>query len=158
MCFDPDDASASREFEFLLTAVRQAHQSSPPERIGEDWKIRVRDRDVLLTPAPWRSSGDTPFDHLPDHHCLERVLISALAHVSIADDLKGWVEAATTDLSRLVNDHGWKRAFRLWSAAIDPAESFVDRLLQHDDTKLACLSGLRATPVNAAIGLALDSA
>jgi hypothetical protein len=116
----------------------------------------VSNRDVLLTPAPWRSSGDASFDHLPDHHCLERVLISALAQSGISDELKRWTESVTTELTRLVDTHGWKRAFRIWSAAVDPAESFVDRLLQREDTKLDCLSGLRTTPVNAGIELALS--
>jgi len=156
VCFDPDDDPASRELEFLLGGVQRAGRSSDPERVGEDWRIRVSNRDVLLTPAPWRSSASAPFDHLPDHHCLERVLISALKNSSIAEDLKAWTESSTSALSGLVNDHGWKRAFRLWSAAVDPAESFVDRLLQRDDTRLACLSALRTTPVNSAIELALQ--
>lgn len=149
--FDPDADSPTREFEFVLSFIRHAGQSSTPERAGDDWKIRVRDRDVLLTPAPWRA--DASFDHLPDHQCLERVLISALAAGS--QDIKPWIEEATTALMRRVQGDGWKRAFRLWSAALDPRESFVDRLLQDDTTRLACLSALRATPVSAALGLVL---
>ncbi|HVE82483.1 MAG TPA: hypothetical protein VND93_06535, partial [Myxococcales bacterium] len=45
-----------------------------------------------------------------------------------------------------VQRHGWKRAFRIWCAALFPdSEAFVDRLLQDELTREPCLSALKTT-------------
>jgi hypothetical protein len=52
-----------------------------------------------------------------------------------------------TELRKHAEDHGWKRAFRIWNAVLAPrSESFVEKLLQNKTTKDACLDALDATP------------
>jgi hypothetical protein len=55
-----------------------------------------------------------------------------------------------------VQDKGYKRAFRLWTAAIEPgSESFAARLFQADETKAACLAAVRRTRAFEALGVLL---
>ncbi len=52
----------------------------------------------------------------------------------------------TTELKKLAPSHGWKRAFRIWNAALAPkSEGFVDALLQQPETKDHCLKALRGS-------------
>ena len=91
---------------------------------------------------------EVAFDGLPDHRSLERVLVSAL--VECAPHVKDFVEQARSDLVRLQTGHGWKRALRIWNAALFPKTedaSFVDHLLQNVDTRDACLRKLRQSKV-----------
>jgi hypothetical protein len=127
--FDPDGDPPAGEFDFFLKAARVV----PPHP---------------FIPAPWRSSAPV-FDGLPDHQCLERVLIGGLLRSPAADRFKAWAESATSGLLSLDDAHAWKRAFRIWAAALTPrTESFVDGLLSSSSgAKDECLAALQATPV-----------
>jgi SOS-response transcriptional repressor LexA len=71
--------------------------------------------------------------------------------------LAAWAEEAMKKLHTLVKDKGHKRAFRLWTAALDPdSESFVARLFQMHETKGACFAAVRATPAGEALRVLLD--
>lgn len=130
--FDPDEDPPQREFDFFQRVVRAA--APAPE--------------VSIRPAPWRSSAPV-FDGLPDHQCLERVLIGGILRSQGADRFKTWAESATSGLLLIDGAHAWKRAFRIWAAALTPrTESFVDGLLSaHSGTKDFCLAALQDTPV-----------
>lgn len=54
--------------------------------------------------------------------------------------------------------HGYKRAFRIWTAALAPdSESFAARLFQLHQTSSACLEAVRATPAWSALRVLLES-
>jgi len=145
ICFDPDGASPADWFRFFLKEVPG----------GQD-RLRIDSREVRIIPAPWYRSEAATFASLPDEHNLERILIGGLLASDEGARLRGWAEEATSGLMPLVQRHGWKRAFRIWCAATFPdSEAFVDRLLQDEATRDACLAALKATPVWEALQTAL---
>jgi predicted kinase len=79
-------------------------------------------------------------------------LIAGILQSSARADLRDWALAATTSLNKVVPTHGYKRALRLWNAALKPgAESFVEALLQEPDTRDAVLDALKKTDVARAL-------
>jgi hypothetical protein len=146
VCFDPDGATEAEHFAFFQREV-------PSLSAGH---LNVGNRDVKIIPAPWHRPDASPFASLPDEHNLERILIGGLLACAEGARLRGWAEQSTSDLMSLVQRHGWKRAFRMWCAAVFPdSEAFVDRLLQDEATKAGCLAALKATPVWTALQGAL---
>ncbi len=68
----------------------------------------------------------------------------------VVESLREWAERVTSEVRALAPDHGWKRAFRIWNAALSPEvqdASFVDRLCQDHETRSSCIGALRSTPV-----------
>ena len=81
---------------------------------------------------------------MPDEQNLERLLITGILRAEASGALAMWAESSTTALLALVRKHGWKRAFRIWNAALAPkSEAFVDALLQQTTAKGDCLAALR---------------
>lgn len=156
--FDPDLDPPAREFAFLEREL----ESRKNGRLGRDDAgrrvLRINNRAVVLLPAPWRSSRAC-FAGLPDENSIERVLIEGILDSRPQGDaITRWATDATEKLAALVEKKGHKRAFRIWTAAIDPdSESFVARLFQMHDTKGACLAAVRATPAWAALRTLLDA-
>lgn len=157
VCFDPDDDPAVSEFLFFQRQfndiAEKERKASPIKSVGEGrFAFQIRGREVVVLPAPWRAEPSATFDNLPDHNCLERVLIGGILAAGHDLPLRGRAEQAMKDLHCLVDQHGWKRAFHLWNAALAPdTESFVDRLLQDDRSRLACLNALLSAPVCAVL-------
>lgn len=155
--FDPDSDPPAREFNFFEKAFVDhggaRGRVGPIERNSAGARVfKMNRREVILLPAPWRSMELERFAGLPDEHCLERVLIDGILQADVQESVARWAKDATTSLCALVPKHGYKRAFRLWSAALHPdAESFVPKLLQADDHKHACLKALRSTPAALAL-------
>jgi hypothetical protein len=151
VCFDPDGTMAADHFSFF---TREVAGLSPAE--GGAYHHTVGARVVRIIPAPWHRADAAAFASLPDEHNLERILIGGVLASAEGARLRGWAEEATTDLMSLVQRHGWKRAFRMWCAAVFPdSEAFVDRLLQDEATRAVCLTALQATPVWKALQSAL---
>ncbi|MBI3272966.1 MAG: hypothetical protein HYZ53_28515 [Planctomycetes bacterium] len=151
VCFDPDADTLQKEFDFFrnqLTNLVSSHKgeggliADPPR----GYAFRYRARLVRVRPAPWRSAKVSDFDSLQPHHSLERLLLTGILRADIEGALGNWANQATTDLVALVSDHGWKRAFRIWNAALYPdagGAGFVDALLQREPTRQPCLDALR---------------
>lgn len=151
VCFDPDVATEAEHFAFFQ---REVPNLSAGERGA--YHLNVGNRDVKIVPAPWHRPDASSFASLPDEHNLERILIGGLLASAEGARLRGWAEQSTTGLMSLVQRHGWKRAFRMWCAAVFPdSEAFVDRLLQDEATRTVCLAALKATPVWTALQSAL---
>ncbi len=151
ICFDPDDDAAPNENDFLVRDFRAFHASGLLDHeLDTDaeggFLLRLGTTSIAIRSAPWRSDSALEFAGLPDHHCLERVLITGILRSTVAAGATEWARSSTEALRQLVADHGWKRAFRVWSAyfAYD-TDSIVDRLLQHHDTRDACTAELAAT-------------
>jgi len=143
VCFDPDGATDAEHFSFFL---REVPNLSAAEHGA--YRLTMGTRDVKIVLAPWHRPDATSFASLPDEHNLERILIGGLLASAEGTRLRGWAEQSTSNLMPLVQRHGWKRAFRVWCAAVFPdSEAFVDRLLQDESTREACLAALKATPV-----------
>lgn len=106
------------------------------------------DPSVPILPAGWWAP-DIGFSTVCEaENCLERVLLGGILACDAGTRFADWVGAAVASLLQRVGDHGWKRSFRIWGAALAPTvESFVDRLLQDQATKEACLAALERTPV-----------
>lgn len=142
VCFDPDGDPPNKEFAFFEKAA-----GKELERDGNTLRLKIdKQRRVEVLPAAWRADDLERFDGLPDHHCLERVLISGLISWDRAQptSVGRWAEDATKAIFDALPTHGWKRAFRIWNAALKPdAEAFVDGALQA--TVDHCLSVLRRT-------------
>lgn len=150
--FDPDKDSSNKEFEFFIKDYnklsRGERRGSTLQSKGNDHIVNINRREVTILHAAWRADSPVTFDKIPDEHDLERVLIGGILDAYRGKDIAGWAEESTTKLIDLVKDHGWKRAFRIWNAALEPkAESFADKLLQSKDTKSACMKALQSTPV-----------
>jgi len=156
--FDPDLDTQAREFLFFEREVESRKQGRLGRNDAGQRTLRISNRDVVLLAAPWRS-GNACFAGLPEEHCIERILIEGiLSSRPQGDAIAGWTTEATTKLHALVKDKGHKRAFRIWTAAVDPdSESFVARLFQMHDTKGPCLDAVRATPAWRALRTLLES-
>jgi hypothetical protein len=155
--FDPDRDSQDKEFEFFkrdynkLSSRQKRGSKLKPK--GKEHVVRINNRDVRIILAAWRLSTPTPFDNLPDEQTLERVMIEGILGSKLANAaLNEWALDSTVTLRSIVSDHGWKRAFRIWNAALQPkSESFIEKLLQDVETREACLESLKSTPVAALI-------
>lgn len=151
--FDPDSDRPDREFAFFKKDYDQLsvdqQRGSRLRRRKSEFVVTIGKREVRIIPGPWRPSQPAGFDDLPgDEQNLERVLIGGILGASIEPSLQDWALESTRALRTLVRDHGWKRAFRIWNAGLQPkSESFVDKLLESPDTKRACLDELLTTPV-----------
>lgn len=155
VCFDPDNDDEDRERKFFEREFKsigeKAQGAGPLETIapGEySFKKAGREGRVLL--APWRVAGGG-YTNLPDEHNLERVLIQGILAGSPPASLESWATDATRTLYELTRDHGWKRAFRLWNAALHPdtsESSFVDAVLQRGGLQHACFAAMANTPVH----------
>lgn len=156
--FDPDLDPPAREFLFFEREFESRKQGRIGRNDAGQRTLRISNRDVVLLPAPWRSNNAC-FAGLPDEHSIERILIEGiLASRPQGDAIASWATDATTKLHALVKDKGHKRAFRIWTAALDPdSESFVARLFQIHDTKGACLDAVRATPAWQALRTLLET-
>jgi hypothetical protein len=144
VCFDPDSDTRDTEFAFFKRDFDEV-RGTRAGPLKEDGSFEMADRVVRVEAAPWRLDGAAAFGGLPDHHNLERVLLTGVLRAMAGDPLVAWADQATGALVRLVTDHGWKRAARLWSAALRPHEAFVDALLQENRVKDHCLQALRET-------------
>jgi hypothetical protein len=155
VCFDPDADSQAEEFAFFahqFEAVRKARASA----LAADGSVEISGRKVLLRPAPWRLQGAALFARLPNEQNLERILLTGALQCGSIGGLAKWAEDATAALTALVHDHGWKRAFRIWNAALRPkSEAFVDALLQGEEVKASCLAALRASEAWAVVSALL---
>jgi len=113
-------------------------------------------------PAPWRAAHPVAFDGAAtSDNDLERVLIGGILDHKGDENVLTWAQDSTQSLLQMLPDHGWKRAFRIWNAALEPkteSSSFVDKLLQSERTRDACLRALMTTPVAAALEWALAGA
>ena len=145
VCFDPDADDEPGEFAFFASAFEavRGDRAGPISFEGGVATFRIGDRAVRLLPAPWRHDAPASHASLPDEQNLERLLITGVLRADSSRTLIPWATKATADLLPLVEGHGWKRAFRIWNAALEPkSEAFVDALLQHD-AKDHCLAALR---------------
>ncbi len=159
--FDPDLDPVQRELAFFERDFEEhgRGRAGPLTSAGAGRRsCRIGKRDVTLLPAPWRSRAVSGFAGLPEEHCIERILIEGIAASRPRDDaIAGWAHDATTKLHALVQDKGYKRAFRIWTAALEPAsESFAARLFQMHETKGPCLEAVRRTPAFEALRALLD--
>jgi hypothetical protein len=156
--FDPDLDPPGREFSFFERDFEARKQGQLRRNEAGQRVLRMSNRDVVLLPAPWRSSSASSFAGLPEEHCIERVLIEGIvASRPSSDPLTSWATDTTTKLHALVANKGYKRDFRIWTAGVDPdSESFVARLFQMHDTKGACLDAIRATQAAKALRALLD--
>lgn len=156
--FDPDLDAPAREFAFFEQEVERRKNGRLTRDDDDRRVLRISNRDVVVLPAPWRSARPC-FAGLAEEHCMERVLIDGILEGRPqGDPVTRWAVNATVELAKLVSKHGHKRAFRLWSAALDPsAESFVARLFQMAETRSACLAAVRATPAWKAFRALLDT-
>lgn len=156
--FDPDLDPPAREFVFFERDVDGSKRGRLAKSDDGQRTLRIKNRDVVLLVAPWRSSTAARFAGLPEEHSIERVLIEGiLASRPDADPLAAWATEAMTKLHALVQSKGHKRAFRIWTAALDPdSESFVAHLFQMHETRGACLTAVRATPAFHALRALLD--
>jgi hypothetical protein len=156
--FDPDLDPPPREFAFFEKAF-EAHKQG---RLAKDEAgrrtLRIKDRDIVLLPGPWRTSSVARFAGLPEEQCIERVLVDGiLGSRRDGDPVAGWAHETMRKLHVLARDKGFKRAFRLWSAALAPdSESFVARLFEMHETSGACLDAVKATPAYNALRTLLD--
>ena len=138
--FDPDSDPPAHEFAFFEKAFADRARA---RRVG---------------PLDRNPAGIERFAGLPDVHCLERVLIDGILEACESEPVTTWAKEATMSLCALVPKHGYKRAFRIWNAALHPdAESFVPKLLQADEHKHACLRALRSTPAAKALSTLLNN-
>jgi hypothetical protein len=161
--FDPDGDPPGREFAFFEKAFGK--HTGTRGKVGQLDRnpagaraFKMDRREVVLLPAPWRSTAIERFAGLPDEHCLECVLIDGILQAGVPEPVTRWAKDATTLLCALVPKHGYKRAFRLWNAALHPdAESFAAKLLQADEHKHACLKALRSTPAATALSVLLGA-
>jgi hypothetical protein len=158
--FDPDLDPAHRELAFFERDFDEhgKRRAGPLTPAGAGrFSFRIGRRDVTLLPAPWRSSAMAGFAGLPEEHCIERILIEGIvASRPQGDAIADWVVEATAKLHALVQDKGYKRAFRLWTAAIEPgSESFAVRLFQMDETRGACLAAVQRTRAGEALAVLL---
>ncbi len=148
VCFDPDGDRAEQEFAFFRRDFESLRKGSVGA-LGEDLHFKNGDREVRIVPAPWRLDHPASVPGAPDdHQNLERVLLTGVLQALQNDPLEAWAREATTSLMQIVADHGWKRAFRVWNAALRPKtehESFADGLLQEQRTKEPCHQALAAT-------------
>jgi hypothetical protein len=160
--FDPDLDLPQRQFAFFErdynTLSQQRRRGSRLERRSrrgsrqQEYIVTINNRSVRILLAPWRSTHPVGFDNLSNEQDLERVLIEGILASNVDRCLHNWALVSTQELRNLVTDHGWKRAFRIWNAALQPkSESFVDKLLEAPETRSGCLASLRATPVAALI-------
>lgn len=153
--FDPDLDPPARELAFFEKAFEDLRRRrAGPLQHDDRGRLcfRVNDRDVLIFPAAWRSSAQG-FAGLPEEHNIERLLVEGiLASRPTPDPMSTWVDDTTTALMALVKDKGYKRALRIWSAALAPdSESFAARLLEMHETKHTCLGVLEASPAGGAL-------
>lgn len=150
VCFDPDEDPAPTEFQFFRKSFEKV-RGKRAEALSQDpatgqLSTRIDGRSVQVVPAPWRLQTASGFDGLGDEQNLERVLISGVLQALKEDPRLAWAEKATSDLFAIESRHGWKRAFRIWNAALWPrSDSFVDGLLQEPSVKAACLASLQVT-------------
>lgn len=96
---------------------------------------------------PWTSPKRSP-----TRACSRRVLISGLLSWDRSQPrpLTAWAESATRTLLAELPRHGWKRAFRIWHAAVKPeTPSFVEGAL--DETAHHCIAALKRTKAALAI-------
>jgi hypothetical protein len=150
--FDPDADPIPREFFFFERDYNListgARRGTTLQATPEGYQVNINRRDVRILYGAWRANQPASFAGLPNDHCLERVLIGGILDSRPDALLATWALDSTTALAELVQDHGWKRAFRIWNAALEPkTESFADKLLEAPGTKAACLAAIRATPV-----------
>jgi hypothetical protein len=144
VCFDPDDIPEASEFAFFAENFETA-RGARAGALDANQRFEIAGRSVQVLPAPWRLEAPVTVDPLPPHQNLERVLLTGVLRALDNDARAAWVVGSLASLTTIVTDHGWKRAFRLSSAALRPAEAFVDSLLQQPETKEHCLSALVAT-------------
>jgi hypothetical protein len=146
VCFDPDGEPAPSQFDFFAAgfeAVR-GQRAGPLDKATLSFVLGGRTIRVLE--APWRLDNPASFDSLADEHNLERILITGILQAIGGGQVAAWEESGTSELMKLVSDHGWKRAFRIWNAGLAPkSEQFVDALLQNDAVKAHCLAALQAS-------------
>ncbi len=149
--FDPDGDQPDKERTFF---TREYNKLSKMERRGtalqptnDEYRVAISRRDVRILLGAWRSKRPIQYARIPDEQNLERVLIGGILESRQNKAIGDWAEKSTKELIELVSDHGWKRAFRIWNAALEPkSESFVDKLLESNLTKSACLNALATTP------------
>jgi len=158
VCFDPDASPRDTEFEFFGPKFEEVrHERAGPLSVGPNPSFQISGRTVRIVPAPWRLEPMPTFAFLPHEANLERVLITGVLRSAIADSLTDWASQATSSLVGLASKHGWKRAFRIWNAALAPtSEAFVDALLQHDDVRATCLATLQESEAWKAINAMLE--
>ncbi|MBI5531326.1 MAG: hypothetical protein HY898_01325 [Deltaproteobacteria bacterium] len=161
--FDPDNDPPASANQFFLKDFADHAGKKGPQMLSDGkglYRTRLAGREVEIQLAPWRTSAPAVFDQAPTgENDLERVLIEGILGTA-EQDTRAWAEQATTSLLQLAPDHGWKRAFRIWNAALGPkteSASFVERLLQAASTRERCLKALLDTPVGNALQWVLEA-
>jgi len=146
VCFDPDDQPPDRDLKFFRDA------DLPLTRRDDRRYLANRRHEAEIIAAAWRAENLDRFAGLDDHHCLERVLIAGLLTRDVGQSVRlaDWATTSTKRLLELVRDRGWKRAARIWSAALTPkTDGFVEASLQ--ETEGHCLAALQRTEAARAI-------
>jgi hypothetical protein len=71
-----------------------------------------------VIPLPWEG-GATPFDHLEDHHCLERLMLGAALQVEpeLMKTIEGWLNEVDERLAHRLLPGTPKRVYRNWKTA-----------------------------------------
>ncbi len=135
VCFDPDGKDTQHEFEFFLDGLR-AEECHVTINSGHVTATTKRKQRLVIQPAPWRSATEESFDGLDATRNLERILISGILTGCRSEPDCEVLLAAATKATEVIHSaipkHDWKRAFRIFGAAIKPdAESFAEGLMQH---------------------------
>lgn len=148
--FDPDDSETARERDFFHADFAKQPRAGDLELDAGDARWKAYKRSVVVAFGPWREPTGFLKDELPNqHHSLERVLLSGLWTV-LDETEKRWLESAMTEVGKVRPNpkHRWKQALHLANTLLEPSvggPAFVDRLLQSDRTKHACLKALLAS-------------
>ena len=149
--FDPDDTTKARERDFFrVDLAKQPHAGELELDASSDARWKAYKRTVVVVFGPWREPTGFLKDALPgEHHSLERVLLSGLWTVLDGPEQR-WLESAMTEVGKVKPNpkHRWKQALHLANTLLEPSvggPAFVDRLLQSERTKHACLRALLAS-------------
>lgn len=156
--FDPDTfLDPEKEFGFFVSDFASVTKAGPVggfalSRSTSGWALSLGKQVIPLLPAPWRTKKNATFDDLPDERNLERVLIEGIVEALASEAVHEWALHSTRALLSLASEHGWKRALRVWNAALAPKtseESFAASILQNPRTKEACAAAIDSTGLRA---------
>jgi hypothetical protein len=149
ICFDRDDESPQQAENAIARQLADVASSRGKFDTHPEWRFTRDRREIRIELARWEGPADPRFVNLPEHRCLERVLIGGILTASAPDRI-AWAATSTASLLALVSDHGWKRAFRIWGALLRPEVelSLYEALFQRDAAlRDACAAAVAGSEV-----------
>jgi uncharacterized protein YegP (UPF0339 family) len=156
--FDPDDETGpAREFaffekQFKAAATKAGSQAALQREPDGTYRFKLQAHTIELLALPWRTPTNPGFDGLSDEQNLERVLIEGIVAGLAATPELEWATSAATSLRELASDHDWKRALRIWNAALVPKtaeHSFIANLFHDARTKASCRKAVESIGLTA---------